>query len=307
MNVQTIRRRLEQYEVVLEPDKNVPEWWAGAPSALAAEGRVFLAARLREGDSPRGLRGYEIRILESIDGRLFDCIAQIRREDAALRGFERPALVRDPESGRYRLYVCAPVDGHWQILLFDDAEHPGGFNPTTAAPVLAGADDVDGRVRVTGYKDPFVFWDDGRWHMLVIGIDRVERIHHFVSVDGRRWERGLEAPVLENTGWHNFYTRPACVLPLDAGYLLVYEGSHFGWHDPVYNIASGLAYSPDLFEWHDLTPDRPLLMSTTPGRYHTWRYSHWLRVGGALHVYYEAARANDTNEIRVGILPLTAL
>ena len=40
------------YDVVLEPDQNTPEWWAGAPSALlTAEGEFFLAARMREGES----------------------------------------------------------------------------------------------------------------------------------------------------------------------------------------------------------------------------------------------------------------
>ncbi len=308
MNIHEIRRRLERFDVVLEPDKNVPEWWAGAPSAVVGDnGHVFLAARMREGDSPRGLRGYEVRMLESHDGRFFNCIAQIHRGDANVRGFERPALVRDPRTGAFRLYLCAPIDGLWKILLLDDADHPSKFKPATARVILAGETDLDARVHVNGYKDPFVLWDDGRWHMFVIGNDKVERIHHFVSHDGSAWERGMPAPVLPNTGWHNFYTRPACIMPLDVGYILVYEGSRFDWFDPVYNIATGLAYSPDLFQWTDLTPDEPLLKSTTAGRYHTWRYSHWLRVGDAIHVYFEAARANDTNEIRVGILPRTAL
>jgi hypothetical protein len=272
MNIHEIRRRLEHFDIVLEPEKNVPEWWAGAPSAVVGEdGHVFLAARMREGDSPRGLRGYEVRVLESHDGVFFNCIAQIRRGDANLRGFERPALVRDPRTGAYRLYLCAPVGGLWKILLLDDADHPSQFNAASARVVLEGVSDLDGRVHITGYKDPFVFWDDGRWHMFVIGTDKVERIHHFVSQDGIAWERGLPAPVLPNDGWHNFFTRPACVLPLDAGFLLVYEGSGFDRFDPVYNIATGLAYSPDLFRWYDHTPDQPQLKITTAGRYHTWR------------------------------------
>jgi hypothetical protein len=70
----------------------------------------------------------------------------------------------------------------------------------------------------------------------------------------------------------------------------------------VYNIATGLAFTPDLETFHDLTPDAPLLRSTTPGACHTWRYSHWLPVGDKIHVYFEAARPNGTNEIRLAIL-----
>ena len=39
--------------------------------------------------------------------------------------------------------------------------------------------------------------------------------------------------------------------------------------------------------------------STTPGDYHTWRYSHWLPVDDEVWAYFEAARPNNTNEIRL--------
>ena len=87
-----------------------------------------------------------------------------------------------------------------------------------------------------------------------------------------------------------------------VGYVFVYEGSSLAWRDPVYNIATGLAYSPDLETFVDLTPQEPLLKSTTPGDYHTWRYSHWLRVEDRIFVYAEVARPNDSNEIRLFVL-----
>ena len=288
------------YRVVLEPDENTPEWWAGAPSAvLSPQGEFYLAARMREGKSPRGKRGYEIRILKSSDGRRFTPVNHIRREDAGVPGFERPALVFDPASGLYRLYGCSPLESGWSIIRFDDAEDPAGFKPSTARPVLQPKPGDPAFARVNGYKDPFVFWHAGRWHMFVIGCDFIERIHYFISDDGDTWRAGADNPVMENTGWHNFYTRPACVLPMHVGYLLVYEGSRIGWHDPVYNIATGLAYTADLKTFHDLTPNQPLLKSTTPGDYHTWRYSHWLPVGDQVFMFFEAARPNNTNEVRL--------
>jgi hypothetical protein len=92
---------------------------------------------------------------------------------------------------------------------------------------------------------------------------------------------------------------------MHVGYLLVYEGSMIGWHDPVYNIATGLAYSTDLKTFHDLTPNAPLLKSTTPGDYHTWRYSHWMHVEGRVYVFFEAARPNNTNEVRLAVFDTT--
>lgn len=294
---------LSQYHVVLEPERNEPEWWAGAPTvARGDDGTFYLAARMREATAPKGKRGYETRLLKSADGAHFSVVGRISRADAGVAGFERPALVRDPKSGRFKLYSCAGFERGWKILKFDDVSDPARFDAGSVRPVLASDYPDDGFAHVYGYKDPVVAWEGGQWHLFVIGTDYIERIHHFVSDDGESWRGAGRDTVLENTGWHNFFTRPASVLRLAVGYLFVYEGSSIAWRDPVYNIATGLAYSPDLETFVDLTPDEPLLKSTTPGPYHTWRYSHWMKVEDAVYVYFEAARPNATNEIRLGII-----
>ncbi|MGB9759713.1 MAG: hypothetical protein ACPLZG_07835, partial [Thermoproteota archaeon] len=93
---------------------------------------------------------------------------------------------------------------------------------------------------------------------------------------------------------------------LPIGYLMVYEGSNLSWYDPAYNIVSGLAYSLDLYNWFDLSPNKPLFVSQTPGKYKTLRYSDFLVLEDRILFYYEAARENDTNEIRVSEIPLDA-
>lgn len=77
-----------------------------------------------------------------------------------------------------------------------------------------------------------------------------------------------------------------------------------GWFDPPYNIATGLAWTLNCLNCVDLTPDEPLLKSTAPGSYHTWRYSHWIMRADELWAYAEVACPNDTNEIRLYRLPL---
>ena len=299
---------MARYEVVLEPDENIAEWWAGAPSVVLSEdGTFYMACRMREGKSPRGKRGYEIRILKSADGHQFEPINHLLREEAGMAGFERPAIVRDARTGKYRLYGCAGFERGWAVLRFDDVDDPAHFDAHSARRILVADYPDDGFVHLTGYKDPVLFWDGGQWHMFVIGTDRLERIYYFISEDGETWQAASQAPVMENTGWHNFYTRPASVVPMLVGYLFVYEGSNVGWRDPVYNIATGLAYSPDLKTFIDLTPDEPPFKSTTPGDYHTWRYSHWLPVGERLFVYFEAARPNNTNEIRLAVFDRKAV
>jgi hypothetical protein len=300
MHITDIASALSKYEVVLQPDENIPEWWAGAPSvARADDGTFFLAARMREGNSPRGRRGYEVRILTSPDGRAFEPVHHIRRDDVGVAGFERPALVRDPVTGAFKLFGCCALDQGWGIIKFEDVADPRQIDPTKWQVVLKAENPDDGFNHTVGYKDPFILWDGAQWRMFVIGYDRVERAYQFLSADGVKWDPASDRPILENTGWHSFFTRPASVLPLSVGYLVVYEGSTILWSDPDYNIATGLAYSPDLATFIDLTPDEPLVKSTTSGQYHTWRYSHWMHVENDVYVYFEAARPNKTNEIRL--------
>lgn len=295
--------RFDEYSIILQPDEDTPEWWAGAPSvALGDDGQFTLAARMREGNSPRGRRGYEVRLLRSADGVAFAPIHSIHRDHIPIPGFERPALVRDPATARFKLYLCGPwQDGPWCIMKLDDADDPARFSAATCRPVLTA--EGAGIPGLAGFKDPFIIWAEGRYHMLVIGFARVERTYHFVSDDGEAWSKVGDGLAFDVGGWHNFYTRPACLVPTGAGYLFVYEGSHSTWHDPPYNIATGLAYTLDLETFVDLTPTQPLLRSTTPGDYHTWRYSHWLHCDGELRAYAEVARPNSTNEIRLFRLP----
>jgi hypothetical protein len=260
---------------------------------------------MRTADSPRGLRGYEIRILRSDDGVHFQKVLGIRREDVPIPGFERPALLQDPKTGLFKLYACGPWrSGPWSIIKFDDAPSPADFNPASAHPVIQPAPkQYDRDITVLEYKDPFILFTEGRYHAFVTGyVRRNERIFHFTSEDGEQWAPvgDPEQPSMDLCGWHNFFVRPACVLPLGVGYLFVYEGSNISWYDPVYNIATGLGFTFDLEHITDLTPDSPLVVSTTPStHFATWRYSHWMWVNGELWLYAEVARPNESNEIRL--------
>lgn len=302
---QHVFQNFQQYDVILEPDENAPEWWAGAPSVVRDEsGTFWLACRMRRPDAPRGLRGYEIRLLRSDDGVHFQLAHVIPRDKVPIPGFERPALLIDPVTKRFKLYLCGPwQDGPWVILKLQDVAEPSHFAPSTARPVIQPPPrQYERDASVLEYKDPFVFYADGLFHCYTTGyIRRNERIFHFTSADGEEWQPvgDVNQPIMDLTGWHNFFVRPACVLPLGVGYLFVYEGSSTQWYDPVYNIATGFAFTFDLHHVTELTTDSPVAVSTTPGLFHTLRYSHWLWVDGDIWIYAEVARPNDSNEIRL--------
>lgn len=305
-----IAAAFNQAVTVLEPDRNEPEWWAGAPSVVLDDsGTFWMAARMRSPEYPVGLRGYEIRLLKSADGIRFEPVRSIHRSELPIPGFERPALVVDPRTRQFKLYVCGPwQDGPWCILKFDDVPSPEQIDPATVRPVIEAPPRRHPRdVSVREYKDPVILHALGRWHAYVTGyIRQNERIFHFTSSDGEKWEPvgDVNRPMLDLAGWHNFFVRPAAVVPVGVGFLFVYEGSSSTWYDPVYNVVTGLGFTFDLHQVINLSPEAPLFKSPTPGHgFHTWRYSHWLWVGDELRVYAEVANERQAHEIRLVRLP----
>ncbi|MBN2091290.1 hypothetical protein JW964_16890, partial [candidate division KSB1 bacterium] len=191
-NYENISQNFQQYDVILEPDKNQPEWWAGAPSVVRDERGVFwLACRMRSPEFPRGLRGYEIRILKSVDGIHFTKVISITRESVPIPGFERPAILIDPITKKFKLYACGPWQNKsWCIIKFDDANDPTHFIPSTAHPVIQPMEKrYDRDITVHAYKDPFILFTQGMYHAYVTGYIREnERVFHFSSQDGENWQ-----------------------------------------------------------------------------------------------------------------------
>lgn len=302
-----ISARFDAYDLILEPDTDKPEWWAGAPSVVRdSTGMFYMACRMRTADAPRGLRGYEIRLLESSDGIHFRRIGAIAREAVPIPGFERPALLIDPVTKKFKLYACGPWQGGpFSIIKFNDVDRLQDIDPASAKPVIQPMQPLYERdITVLTYKDPVIFYQAEKkiYHCFVIGyIRRNEKIFHFTSKNGEDWTPVGDPhdSLLPLAGWHDFFVRPASVVPIGVGYLFFYEGSSAKWYDPVYNVVTGVGFTFDLHHIIDLTPDNPLVKSTTPGYFSTWRYSHWMRVEDELWAYAEVADTNNSHEIRL--------
>jgi hypothetical protein len=242
--------------------------------------------------------------LKSQDGVHFHKVRSIHRDEVPIPGFERPALLVDPKTQKFKLYACGPWQkGPWAIIKFADIDDLVNIDPSSAKPVIQAPERRYERdVSVKEYKDPFIGYYQGKYHCYVTGyIRRNERIFHFQSEDGEAWDvvGNANQPVMDLSGWHNFFIRPACILPLGIGYLFVYEGSSTVWYDPVYNIGTGFGFTFDLKNIYDLTIDSPVAISSTPGDFSTFRYSHWLWVANEIWVYAEVSRPNNSHEIRL--------
>lgn len=303
--LKTITQKFVDCKTILKPEKDEAEYWAGAPSIVKDENGIFwLAARMRSPEFPRGLRGYEIRILRSVDGENFTKYHSIFREEIPIPGFERPALLIDPISKKFKLYACGPYnEGPWSIIKFDDVEDLKNIDPKSAYPVIIPPEKKYERdVSVIEYKDPKIIFANGIYHCYVTGYIRGnERIFHFESSDGEKWNTvgDVNQPILDLNNWHNFFIRPASILPLGIGYLFIYEGSSTTWFDPVYNIGTGLAFTFDFNKIYDLTIESPLLLSSTPGDFYTFRYSDWIWNYNQIWIYAEVANKNNSHEIRL--------
>src|SRR5919107_2795245 len=128
--------RWDDSVVVVEPPGDEPGAWSGAPSAIVADGEVWLAYRLR---LPIGEgRGIANLVARSHDGVSFTVVAEVGKDRFGAESLERPALVRTPAGG-WRLYVsCArPGSKHWWIDVLE-AGHPAGLAEAEARTVFPG-------------------------------------------------------------------------------------------------------------------------------------------------------------------------
>ena len=103
---------------VVEPPGAEPGFWAGGPSAVAADDAIFLAYRLRRPVDAG--RGYAIVVARSDDGVEFTPLVTLDKEAFETASFERPALVRRPDGG-WRLFLSCSTESsfHWWVDAID--------------------------------------------------------------------------------------------------------------------------------------------------------------------------------------------
>ena len=281
---------LETAHVVVEPERAGPGSWAGAPSAVAADGAIFLAYRLRR---PVGQgRGYANVVARSEDGEHFSTVAVLDRDAFGGDSLERPCLVRTPD-GRWRLYVSVATPGskHWRVDLIE-ADDPAGLAAADAVTVMPGGDGL-------AVKDPVVRLVDGTWHAWASrhpldDPDATDRMttDHATSADGRTWTWDGTALAGRPGEWDARGVRVADVL-LDEG-VAFYDGratAEQNWEEQT-----GLATLDGLGRW-TAVGDRPVGVS--PHGLGGLRYVSTVRLeDGSTRFYVEVTRADGAHDLR---------
>lgn len=295
------RPRLDEAQTVVEAPGTGPGYWAGAPSAVAADGLVYLAYRLRR---PVGVgRGYANVIAVSYDGIHFETVCVLERDAFDAESLERPALVRRPDGG-WRIYVSSATPGtlHWQVDAID-ADDPRDFDPSRRTRVFAGD-------AVTAVKDPVVKVVDGAWHAwpcvhditvaITVAADAdAMRTAYCTSSDGITWDWHGTALSGRPEHWDARGARVAEVL---------WRGD-----DDVVAFYDGRAHAAQ--NWEELTgiavggpgaltacADEPELVSPETGT--GLRYVTAIPLdGGAWRYYYEITRSDGAHDLRTEYSP----
>jgi hypothetical protein len=222
---------MTQFAVVLptfDPDTVVmpapgpgPGNWSGSASVAYQDGAFWLACRVRRPlDSGRGVA---VVLARSTDGRSFETVGQVTRDQFGAESLERPALVAVPGLG-WRLYVsCAtPGSKHWWVDSLTAAT-PEALPNADRHVVLPGDETV-------GVKDPVVRAIAGEWEMFICchplsdpGHEDRMTTRRLTSVDGVAWtDRG---EVLAGTpgSWDARGARVTAVLS-DNPLTVLYDG-----------------------------------------------------------------------------------
>ncbi len=286
-------------------------FWAGAPSAVASDGVIYLAYRLRRPVNEG--RGYANVVARSVDGVRFETLCTVYRDDLGCASLERPALVRRPDGG-WRLYVsCStPNSKHWWVdaLDADDPRDLAGGRRTTVWP---GDDFV-------AVKDPVVLVDAvGGWHAWLCchpltepGEEDRMVSRYASSTDGLVWIEGEVVLAPPAVGWDRRGRRVAAVVPRPDGSVTgFYDGradAGENWYERTGALAgAGIGAR--------LTAATGGVLAQSPFGRHTLRYASVVDLeaaggppgaagqgNGAARVYFEATSQDGSNQVRTQLI-----
>jgi hypothetical protein len=291
---------LTDADIVASPGERQPGSWAGGPSAVWANGQVYLAYRLRR---PIGQgRGFRNVVAVSPDGVAFREIAHVERDRFGAESLERPALVVTPD-GRWRLYVSCATQGtkHWRVDLLE-ADSPEGLATAVPITVLPGSAEF-------GVKDPVIVHDGGRWHLWA-SVHPLERwddadrmtTEYATSHDGVSWTWHGTALAGRPGEWDARGVRVSSVLIDDSTITATYDGratAAENWEEAT-GVATATRGADGRFGSLTAVAGPPLRSRSSLGGL---RYLCAVRLPDArLRVYYEVTCEDGAHELHTELL-----
>ncbi len=298
--------------VLREPAGAGSGYWVGAPGVFYAadEKAWYLTYRFRR---PRGVypdRGGEARIARSTDLHRWEDVWSVTKDRFDSASIERCAVRKGPDGlWRYWAAYVDPADGRWCVSVMK-AKTPQALDPAAAKPLFKAA-----ALGLEGVKDPWILQHGGSFHMFLSVAVRTERTNAgshasldifntgecvsatslAISSDLESWHWQGVVFKPDAIGWDCYCRRINSVVPLDGKFYAFYDGSA-GAHQN-YEERTGLAVSPDLRVWQNLTPEGPRLVS--PHGSGSLRYLDASLVSGRLLLFYELVRPDGSHDLRL--------
>jgi hypothetical protein len=291
---------LHSAHVVVAPVDRGPGSWAGGPSALQVDGRIYLAYRLRR---PIGEgRGFRNVLAVSDDGLQFEEIARFDRDQFGAESLERPAIAVTAD-GRWRIYVsCATKNSkHWRVDVLE-ATTPADLATATPTTVLAGSD-------AAAVKDPVIIWNGGQWHLWASvhpldNWDDADRMttDYATSPDGLDWTWHGTVLAGRTGEWDARGVRVSSVLVDGDALVAAYDGratAEQNWEE-LTGTASAVRDGSGRFGLMTPATGAPL---RSPAALGGLRYLSVVRLAeGGTRIYYEISCEDGAHELRTELL-----
>ena len=270
-------------------------YWAGGPSAVAAEDGIYLAYRLRR---PIGHgRGYAVVLAFARDAVNFEPLALIGKEAVDTESLERPELVQLPD-GRWRLYLSCATTGtkHWRVEV-TEAAHPAEFDVRRREIVLPG--DVLKRA----VKDPVIQYHSGVWHMWAtihpladpLETDQMTT-EYATSADGLDWTWHGTALAGRPGQWDSRGTRVSAVRFSDLSVTAYYDGRASAVEN--YEERTGVAVGADPAALTATSPQGGGPAASSPYHGGGLRYVELLDLpDGRTRLYYEMTQPDGSHAL----------
>lgn len=296
----------EQGHTVFAPTGQGYGYWVGGHNVIFDPDaqKFYLYYRVRQ---PLGKgRGGICRIAESTDGVAFHDIWEATKEQLDAESIEVGSLIKDPDSGRWRLYLSYQCrNGPWRVDLIE-AGQPADFDAWHHRTVMQPEE-----YGLTFIKDPKVYIVGGlylafadvspqqRWLLDAAGWRHPQggdATGLFTSPDGiyfRNFRYVFEPGPGAPADWGLFRARITSVIYLPPLYVGFFDAGSTMYDN--YEEWCGVAYSHDLERWTRVSTNGPWVRSP----HGCIRYMDALVMGDAVWYYYEYTRADGSHELRV--------
>jgi hypothetical protein len=286
--------RADEARVVVSAPGAGPGNWAGAASAFADDGLVYLAYRVRR--PPLEGRGVCVVVARSSDGEVFEQVSEVHRHEFGAESFERPVVVRRPDGG-WRLYLscAAPGSKHWWIEAVD-ADRPENFATGSRTVTLAGSEEE-------AVKDPVVLVDEAGWRMWLCchpldqpGWEDRMTTKYATSRDGLAWDMHGEVLAPTPGSWDARGARVTAILSEDP-LTVLYDGRATA--EQNWSEVTGVARQSGGRLVADSTP-----FACSPYSDGALRYATVVTMpNGSVRVYYEMARPDGAHDLCTNLMP----